>query len=86
MRAKGRYINPTDNHYYEDAAQLEILSGATNPSLPGNQGYGQLDLFGLVGSSQILRNGHIKCLKFWNHPFGLNNADVDNILTQLVEE
>jgi hypothetical protein len=86
MRVKGRYINPTDNHYYEDAAQLEILSGATNPSLPGNQGYGQLDLFGLVGSGQILRNGHIKCLKFWNHPFGLNNADVDNILTQLVEE
>lgn len=86
MRAKGRYINTTDNHYYENADQLEILSGATNPNLPGVQGYGQLDLFAVVGSGQILRNGHIKCLKFWNQPAGFNSTDVDAILTQLVEE
>jgi hypothetical protein len=85
MRAKGRYINTTDNHYYEDSSQLEILSGATSPNLPGNQGYGQLDLFGL-SSGQILRNGHIKCLKFWNQPAGFNATDVDDVLTQLVEE
>ena len=77
MRSKMMYIQTKDNHYTEDV--LSMQSGATNPVLPGNNGYGQLNRFGLVGNGQVLRRGWIKKLTFWHGPM------TDDELEQLVE-
>lgn len=77
MRSKMMYIQTRDNHYTEDV--LTMQTGSTNPALPGVQGYGQLNRFGLVGSGQVLRRGWIKKLTFWSGPM------TDDELEQLVE-